>query len=145
MVTVQFSQGKGILAKAIQIHTWSWTTHVGLVMPDGSILSSDFPRGVHVRPFHPGDYKRVERYEVPHADGKVLEAALSQIGKPYDFMGALGIGLNRRWHDENKWFCSELVAWAFMQANTPLLGGNPARITPRDLLLSPYLRPFNHG
>ena len=72
-----------------------------------------------------------------------LALAMEQHGKPYDWAGVLGWGLRRQWQAPDSWFCFELVAASFDAAGAPLLRGSDAwRITPRDLLLSPYLVPL---
>jgi uncharacterized protein YycO len=78
---------------------------------------------------------------VPCADpAAVIAAATTQLGKRYDWLGLLGIGLRRRWQRDDAWFCSELVAWAFEAAGHPLVRVRAWRITPRDLYL-PLWRP----
>lgn len=73
--------------------------------------------------------------EMPGDPYKVITAARSQIGKPYDWLGVLGIGLHRNWQADDSWFCSELVAWAFEAAGSPLFRAPHWRITPQDLFL----------
>jgi len=64
----------------------------------------------------------------------VVDAALSQVGKPYDYTGVLGVGLHRDWQQSDSWFCSELVAWAFTQGGSALFRQNASRrVTPQDL------------
>lgn len=71
-----------------------------------------------------------------------LSKALTQGGKPYDRLDIAGIALGANWSTASKFICSTLVLWAFEQAGIPLL--NPTfiprqHLTPRDVLLSPYL------
>ncbi len=108
------------------------------VLPDGRLLGA-VPGGVRVRPYDPSAL-RIERYHVDASD-TVLSVALAQLGKHYDWPGALGLALRRNWQEDDAWFCSELVAWSFEQAGRPLLNAPQAwRLTPRDILLSPLLR-----
>ena len=72
---------------------------------------------------------------LPGDEAAVVAAARSQIGKPYDWQGVAGIGFRRRWQDEDAWFCSELVAWAFAEAGTPMFREHAWRITPRDIYI----------
>lgn len=69
----------------------------------------------------------------------VIAAARSQIGKPYDLTAVLGIAIHRDWQDSARWFCSELVAWAFEQAGSPLFRADAVRrVTPEHLwMLAP--------
>jgi cell wall-associated NlpC family hydrolase len=73
-------------------------------------------------------------FTAPNSDA-VLDAALSQVGKPYDWLGVAGIALRGRdWQEDDCWFCSELVAWAFSEAGYPLFRTElQARITPQHL------------
>jgi hypothetical protein len=146
MITLQFSSTDQIGSKAIQFVTWSWASHVDFVLPDGKLLGAlaiDQGGGVKYHDMKPlSEYARVERYEIDAPDS-VLDFARSQLDKPYDWLGLIGIlTRNRRWEDDDKWFCSELVAWSFLQAGKPLLIDTSYRITPRDLLISPLLKPI---
>ena len=98
--------------------------------------------GVQIRPYAIDHYSRVEEFTGPN----IIHAyrwALTQVGKPYDFSAIAGIAIDRDWHDDSKWFCSELLAVAFEKAFSPILSTRPSaqawRITPRDLLLSRQL------
>lgn len=72
---------------------------------------------------------------------EAFQWALTQEGKKYDWTAITGFAMNRDWREEDRWFCSELVCAAFEKVGAPLL--NPQmqvyRITPRDLLLSPFI------
>uniref|UniRef100_A0A6H1ZF04 Putative peptidase n=1 Tax=viral metagenome TaxID=1070528 RepID=A0A6H1ZF04_9ZZZZ len=85
-------------------------------------------------------------FTVPDRDA-VLDAALSQIGKPYDWLGVAGIALRGRdWQEDDCWFCSELVAWAFSEAGFPLFRSElQARIVPQHLwmLANPHISASN--
>lgn len=72
---------------------------------------------------------------------QALSWAQTQAGKGYDFTAIAGIAFDRNWRDGRRWFCSELVAAAFEHVGAPLFNtATPIyRITPRDLLLSPYV------
>lgn len=137
MITLQFSTTSRPASRLICWGTWGRHSHVDLVLPDGQLLGA-VPGGVQVRPFDPSAL-RIERHQVDAPD-TVLERAISQQGRPYDWPGVLGYALRRDWQEDDSWFCSELVAWAFQDAGRPLLrAGDAWRITPRDLLLSPLL------
>ena len=47
-----------------------------------------------------------------HDAGAGIDFLNKQLGKKYDFKGALGLGLapDRKWHEDNSWFCYELAA-----------------------------------
>jgi uncharacterized protein YycO len=86
---------------------------------------------------------------VTRNQGMILRKFLEeQIGKPYDFKAIVNMGLNPlsddivNGHIPKRWFCSELVAYAFEFAGKPILNcrlRKTDRITPRDLGLSMIL------
>jgi len=59
-------------------------------------------------------------------------AALSQVGRPYDWAALLGFLAHRDWASPARWFCSELVAWAFAKGGSPLFRPDSTyRVTPQ--------------
>jgi uncharacterized protein YycO len=65
-------------------------------------------------------------------------AALSQVGKSYDWLALTGFLVHRNWESQDRWFCSELVAWSFAQAGSPLFRAETKNlITPRDFWILP--------
>jgi uncharacterized protein YycO len=85
---------------------------------------------------------KISHFTVPGLDMEAaVSAARTQLGKPYDWGAIVGIALHRDWRAPDKWFCSELVAWACEQAGTKLLRfDNLDRVTPGQLALSPLLQ-----
>lgn len=119
-------------AGAAAVSDWS---HVDIVLPNGKLVGA-IPAGVKERD---NNLKQYIRFKVD-APNEIENLIISQIGKKYDWNGVLGLWIKRNWQDTDNWFCSELVAWAFKEAGKPLLRTEHLeRITPRDLLLSPYL------
>lgn len=127
----------------IRAGSWSTWSHVAIVSGD-SVIEAVAIDGVSQRAL--ADRKKQDpRWQLvdfacANPQG-VIEAARSQIGKPYDYTGVLGIGFHRNWQQDDAWFCSELVAWAFQQAGCPLFRtGASRRVTPQDLwMLSPSI------
>ncbi len=139
MITVRFSANRTFGSRIIRAATWSEFSHVDFVLPSGSLLGAAAIGGVALREAR-ADCTRVRAFRVD-APARVLAAAIDQLGKPYDWAGVVGMGLHRDWQEDDSWFCSELVAWAFQAAGRPLLRADHLhRITPRDLLLSPMLK-----
>jgi uncharacterized protein YycO len=142
-VRLQFSTTKDFGSKFIRLMTWSEYSHVDIVLPDGTLLGARMVNGVQIRPADYCNFSRVDIYEtiVPVNDTLIYDFARSQVGKPYDWKGIINIGLERNWQEPDSWFCSELAAWCFTQAGTPLLsvGEQYYRVTPRDLTISPLL------
>jgi hypothetical protein len=126
------------VSAAIRIETHSWASHAEFVdAATGVTLGAHALGGVKIRPYQPDRYRQVRRYTAPFIE-LAFQAASSQIGKPYDFSAILGIAFNRNWRDRRRWFCSELVAWAFEQTESPLFNREIANwaIWPRDIPMS---------
>ncbi|MCQ4310929.1 hypothetical protein NAV33_03305 [Pseudomonas stutzeri] len=150
-VRVLFTRRHHIGSQAIRLGTWSAWSHVDLVDDRGAVpmlIGAVAPAGVVVVPMAErlsfASRAVLVEFTVPDRDA-VLDAALSQVGKPYDWLGVAGIALRGRdWQEDDCWFCSELVAWAFSEAGYPLFRSDvQGRIVPQHLwmLANPYQRP----
>lgn len=134
MITLEFSFRGGFAGRLVQIGTWSWCSHVDFVLPDGKLLGAVPDGGVSIRDWTPA--QRIERYQVD-APADVFRTAASQIGKPYDWKGVIGLAFHRDWQDEGQWWCSEFVEWALERHDAGLVhSGHLHRVTPAQLLLS---------
>jgi uncharacterized protein YycO len=122
-------------AVAIRVFTWSDWSHVGIIDGD-EIIEAVWPR-VKVSKLDDVQkwYKCRAVAEVKtRNDAEIIKAARSQVGKPYDIGAIFGFVARRNWEKTDKWFCSELVAWAFSQANEPLFRpGTFSRVTPQHI------------
>lgn len=144
MIRLRFSAGIGPAAWLVRSWTGSWCAHVGFDLGEGWTLDATPEHGVAKR--RATDDATTLYFDVRGNEKEILPHAFGQISKPYDFKGALGLGLHRDWQDPGHWFCSELVAWAFNQGGNRLLRTEHMdRISPRDLLLSPRLIPVKNG
>lgn len=136
---------------AIRLDTNSQWSHVGFVeggayddkgnFCGGNVIEAISKKGVHVellstRIAESSSYELVDiECENPEA---ILNAARSQIGKPYDYGAIIDLAIRDRdsLNDERSWFCSELVAWAFDKGGSPKFRKNcVSRITPDDVYL----------
>lgn len=136
-VRVVFTRRRSLGSLLLRTFLWSAWSHCAIIDGDKVIEAAAFG-GVRVRPLGEllGEASGFAILSVPAANpATVIAAARSQVGKPYDLAGVLGIGLRRRWQDADSWFCSELVAWAFAAGGTPLFRVEAWRITPRDLFI----------
>lgn len=121
--------------------TWSAWSHVDLIDETSGkpvLIGAVAPHGVAVESLEHrlSLASRAAVVEFPVADvAAVIDAARSQMAKPYDWLGCAGIALrNRDWQQTDSWFCSELVAWAFAAGKSPLFREDEvARITPQHL------------
>ena len=144
-------RGTGFVSKAIQMQTRSPYSHTAIQFSDGMICEAWHTGGKRwwhgcVRwikspwdghaPDTVIDVYRIEGYVDEHEARAFAE---SHIGDQYDFISVVRF-LNRREAPVNdKWFCSELALACVAQGGLDLLHGNPARMSPRDVAVSPLL------
>jgi len=138
---VMFCTSNQIGAIAIRAITWSKWSHVALLLGDGTAIEAAWPRvrrvGVDELLAQHSKYEIVEFTGMN--DQAVIDAAMSQLGKPYDLTALFGLLLHRDWQQSSKWFCSELVAWAFAAAGHTLFRREDiSRITPQHLWMLNY-------
>lgn len=128
------------VSAAIRASTRSWCSHAEFYDSENQVtLGSRSIGGVKIRPCSKDHYSRVEQFTAANI-GAAFAWAKTQIGKSYDFSAIAGIAFDRDWRNEERFFCSELIALAFEKIGSPILSTQPSvgvfRITPRDLLLS---------
>lgn len=139
-IRLLFSTSHHPMSAVIRACTWSKWSHVALVA--GPCAIEAVTTGVRKVPVLDAmdRAKRAAVVELPCRDPRaVIAAAESQLGKPYDFTAIVGLGLHRDWQADDRWFCSELVAWAFEKAGEPLFRAEVLRrVTPQHLwMLAP--------
>lgn len=141
---ILFSTNDKIGSKLIRFGTRSEYSHCDLIGPGGRSIIGAVPfKGVVEYPLGERVIQstRWAIYEIDADPVLAWHYAQGQIGKGYDWLGVFGIALMRDWEADDKWFCSELVAKACLEAGRPIL--NPQlrinRITPQMLLHSPIL------
>lgn len=158
---IQFSTSTAFTSGIIRRLTHSPFSHVDIVLPEGLLGVSGKddsitdPGGVRIRPHKAWPYLTEPKTANIQCDDAiaiaVINAARSQIGKPFD-NGALWCMLQdqaktpvttqRDWRNTASWFCSELVIWSLEQGGLfkyPLAVCKN-RITPADVLL--LINPF---
>lgn len=145
-IQILFTTNRAPFSRLIRLATWSEFSHCDLICPDDDdLLIGSIPmKGVIT---HSLD-ERIDRshrwavYEVDGSAGAAWTYAAKQLGKSYDWLGILGIAMKRDWQGDDKWFCSELVAKACLEAGAPVVNTSLRvnRITPQTLLNSPLLR-----
>lgn len=141
---ILFSTNDKIGSRLIRFGTRSEYSHCDLISPSGLSIIGAVPfKGVVEYPLE----ERVDQstkwavYEIDADPALAWRYAQSQFGKSYDWLGVLGIVAMRDWEGDDKWFCSELVAKACLEAGRPILSPQVRinRITPQMLLHSPLL------
>lgn len=136
-VRVVFTRRHALGSVLLRAALWSAWSHCAIVDGDRIIEAAAF-HGVRERPLAEllAEASEYEIIEIPARNpAAVIAAARSQLGKPYDWRGVVGIGFRRRWQDEDAWFCSELVAYAFEAAGDLLFRAKRWRIRPPDLYI----------
>lgn len=138
VVRVLFTRRHHLGSVAIRTATWSPWSHVDVILPDGRMIGATLEHGVAFATLGERLRKasRAAVVEFPAADPDAVYAALlSQLGKPYDWTAIAGMVIrNRNWQEDDSWFCSELIAWAFSQAGQPIFRESLVdRITPQHL------------
>lgn len=139
-VTLLFSTTSSPFSWLIRLLTWSRWSHVSVV--DGAtIIQAHALHGVIRTPLAEAiandKESKLVRFKCNNPTA-VIAAAASQIGKKYDWTALIGFMLRRDWQEDDSWFCSELAAWAFQQAGTPLLRPEALhRVTPENLWMLP--------
>lgn len=141
-VQLLFSRSNTLASRAIQLATWSDWSHVSLLDGDHAI-EAVMGHGVRRIPTATAIQctSRGALLAFPARDpARIIKTVTSQIGKPYDYSAVFGLGLRRDWQEDDAWFCSELVAWAFQQAGEPLFRAECLRrVTPQHLYMLPAL------
>lgn len=112
-----FSRSHNPLSAGVRWVTKSQVSHVGMLRGD-RILESTWSGG-GVKPISLDAFvaraSAVFVVEI-HSPDEVWEAALTQIGKPYDKTALLGVYANRNWQEDDSWYCSEYFSWAHAKA-----------------------------
>lgn len=149
IIQLRLITSNSIVSQAIRAVTYSDYSHVDFVLPGEGYLGAHSDGGVLIRPFgycKPAKVMNaVVKVSEPVADS-VIRFARAQIGKPYDHGAIFGLLARRNWQDSEKWFCSELVAAAFLHAGHPILNTmHLERVTPRDVSISPLLHVLSYS
>jgi hypothetical protein len=153
---IALHKGKGFIAKAIQWQTRSPYSHASVVFPsaapDGTTFAIEAREFRGVRKIEFGleaEHEEIDlfRVEIKWAQyNSARQFLFEQLGKPYDYTMVARFISRRQLARETsgKWFCSELVYYAFMQAGINLLDRiEPWAVSPGLLALSPLLIPVN--
>ena len=123
MIKLLFTSKNTIGSFFIRLFTWSKWSHVALWCSDGAVIESIGFAGVR-KVSHAEALKGANKYAIVEFkdldEQSLIEVLTPEIGKSYDFLGAIGIGLFRNWQHNDKWICSELIAWGFEKIGHPL-------------------------
>lgn len=120
---------------ALRTFMWSSWSHVAVVNPHtgSDVIDATFFHGVALRRID-AVLGRASQYAFKDVECPDPVAAwdwcTSQIGKPYDVSGVLGIALHRDWQKEDAFFCSELFELALKAGGRQRFIGKVHRVTP---------------
>ncbi|MHA1329936.1 MAG: YiiX/YebB-like N1pC/P60 family cysteine hydrolase [Candidatus Hodarchaeales archaeon] len=135
-------EGNTLISKLIRFFDRAKYTHVAIYIGDGLVIESDWG-GVQTNPL-------LEKYQKLSWDAfrpkclyktkdKAIDFALEQEGKGYDYHGLIGallkgLFLTNMLDHKNRFWCSELVADAYIEAGYPLTKDlNSWDVSPQDL------------
>ena len=143
MIKILLSTNNKLGSRLIRLGTWSKYSHCDVFTEDGSIIGAVPFKGVIE--YDPTE-RLTDRHEVRIVNNvdavQVVSALRSQVGRAYDWSGVISIPIHRDWHSRDKWFCSELIAWAVERTGIQIIRKQSNRITPQDLLDSPLVLPL---
>lgn len=124
----------GIVSSAVRLMTRSKWSHVAIVMDEHSIMDATGIHGVAIR-----SIRDIEHYDKAYAEldcETPKDWLMQQLGKPYDRWAILGLWFNHRdWREDDKWFCSELVAAAAEKGGLKMFNEDASLVTPRDIAI----------
>jgi len=139
-------RGNSLISKMIRWQTNGNYSHAAIQLPNGRIIEAwHKPAKVRLRgPLQ--DWTNVEAFDVEGMTEEQWDKAIAwaekQIGKKYDFGGVFRFVTRWRKQQDEKWFCSELVYQAVLEAGMPLLARvSSSQVSPTVLSFSPLLRP----
>lgn len=119
----------------LRVFTWSSWSHCGVLTRDGTVIEAAAFHGVIERPLSEflADKSAYSGKDIALPDDVAAIAfARSQLGKPYDWAGVIGIGLHRDWEDDSAWFCDELVEAACVAGGRRRFVHDAWRVTPQQ-------------
>jgi uncharacterized protein YycO len=139
-ITLAFSRDSTLATWAIRRGTWSAWSHVGIVVPNTYgpdwVIEARMKYGVRRisldQFMHDASKCGLKDIEVPDPDAG-YRFAYEQIGKPYDIWGVIGLGLNREWDHDDKWWCSELAEAAIKAAGRIRFTDDVKRLSPEHV------------
>ena len=138
-------KGKSWISKTIRWQTRSEYSHIGIWIDEGVVEA-----------WHKGGVRLVTNPDEGHTDGTPIDvfepivriderrlrnALLNEVGKAYDFHGCARFLSRRDAPLDDRWFCSELAAWALKQSNLTLQRIPASHMAPAHVAMSRFLRP----
>lgn len=148
-IYIRFTSQNTLASWLVTTWTNQWPSHIEMVIAPGVYIGSDIETGVTIISddyYKNNVFTQEEYFKIPVTEDEqltILTTIFSQIGKDYDTWALIGNVCKRNWQNTNKWFCSELIAWACLHGNKQLINKKTNRITPGDILSSNIIIPCN--
>jgi len=138
MITIFFALNHTIESKLIRFSTNSDYSHCGFVdKTKNTVIDSTIEYGVSEYPISKIilKYDKIVFVDLTCISYTAINYARQQLGKKFDWTAIIGINMFRRnWHEEDRWFCSELITWACNRAFVNFVTkNNVLRVTPNDV------------
>lgn len=139
-----FSRDHSLVGLGIRALTASKWSHVDMMFADGTMIGATSKAGVERTTLETRQKEvsamQVCRIVLPDEE-KAQRFAEAQVGKRYDWGGCFGTVLRNSWQDEDKWFCSELVAQVCEEGGNRIISANHyvSRVTPDRVDWAPQL------
>lgn len=130
---IRFSAGYGFLAWLIRLRLGFQYNHVDIWTGEEWITCQPFRKCHTVKELPPDLAHEIVEISID----KGWEYALSQVGKPYDYLAVVALAcpftIKYNWLDNGHWFCSELVIASLMHAGVNINADEVWGVTPKDL------------
>lgn len=142
-IKVLLFKGRGPLSFLIRWKTNSIYSHAAILLPDGETIIESW-QGAGVRKKVITDWEGIDSYDVDLTNEQaigIIKYLENKVGLKYDYLGVLGIALNKPYQKKSRYFCFELVFEAFEFVGIKLLSRTKARECTGGLLMrSNYLK-----
>jgi uncharacterized protein YycO len=138
MIRVFFADSDSVGSKLIRAVTGGDWSHCGILNHDGSRVVDSLMSAGGVTEYGIGRlhtfFPRVRIVTLPLVPYAAYAHAKVEVGKPYDYAALLSWLLPfRNWEDHNRWYCSELVAYAINRSMGYGYVQDPRGVSPSSL------------
>lgn len=139
--------GQGFGSGFIRWFTFGNYSHVSMVFHDHDEhveVESIQGEGVIRHDPYKLNEKDFDEFVVPISELQAIDAkiiACGLLGAKYDWQGIWGFLRKKKRHSEEKWFCSEIVAYVLYKVGHPLSRREPYRETPTSVMESFQIMP----